>query len=408
MTLFYYYGNTLLSFVAGWLFLRITSHFLEPKPGMAFRAAAYVIHIVTASMVIQIGDAFNILATLPFFLAALFFCYRGEAVQRLSVAMLLFTITTSVNAIFYDVVERMTDFGAAQLSRVLFWLAISLLVRFCLPHERPMLSPRLWLSLDSIALMPFLSTLCSVIMGGFRNEGRHSLPVLLLFFSLFCGLALLFTVVIFARQTRLEQEQTLWQMRDLYYQNLEQEQLQVRRLRHDMANHLQAMAGLDDAGMRMYLGELVDSPAMRGARRLCENDVVNAVLASKTASIDEAGIDAELRAEIPAGLAVADADLCALFANALDNAIEACRKLPLEKRRLTLRARADKGLLMLRLQNSAPPAPGGPDKFRTTKNDARLHGLGLAGIREIAARLGGSLDLNYEGEQFTLTLSVPI
>ncbi|PKM74020.1 MAG: hypothetical protein CVU91_02975 [Firmicutes bacterium HGW-Firmicutes-16] len=116
----------------------------------------------------------------------------------------------------------------------------------------------------------------------------------------------------------------------MYYQNLEEQQFQVRRLCHDMANHLQAMSALKAPELREYLGQLIKSPAMECSQRFCENNVVNAVLAAKQQIMEQKEITADFFVVLPADLSVEAVDLCAVFANSLDNSIEACEKLSAE------------------------------------------------------------------------------
>ena len=69
------------------------------------------------------------------------------------------------------------------------------------------------------------------------------------------------------------------------------------------------------------------------------------------------GGERPVRGEPAKDLPLAPTDLCALLGNALDNALEAARRTP--EGWVSVRARADKGLLMLRVENSAPGLPCG-------------------------------------------------
>ena len=70
----------------------------------------------------------------------------------------------------------------------------------------------------------------------------------LLPFVFVSSIALLFAVVLLARHQALEQEHQMADMREIYYQGIRREQEQVRRMRHDMRNHLTALSGLLEAG----------------------------------------------------------------------------------------------------------------------------------------------------------------
>lgn len=198
----------------------------------------------------------------------------------------------------------------------------------------------------------------------------------------------------------------------MYYQGLRQEQAQVRALRHDMRNHLSALLGLLERGSweeaERYLRQLGGSPALTGHRRFCGNETVDVVLASKAAALEEAGLTGEFQVSLPEQMDIPAPELCAMLGNALDNAIEGAAGA--EDRTVRLRARADKGLLMLRVENAlGRPVKRGPDgAFVTTKGEREAHGFGLAGMEEIARRRGGSLEAKAEGGRFQLTVCLPL
>ena len=107
---------------------------------------------------------------------------------------------------------------------------------------------------------------------------------------------------------------------------------------------------------------------------------------------------------LPKDLPLAEVDLCALLGNAADNAMEAAEEA--EDKTVTLRCRAEKGLFMLRVEN-AYAGELAPD-LATTKADRTSHGFGLAGMREIAERLGGSLETRAGGGRFQLVVCLPL
>ena len=77
---------------------------------------------------------------------------------------------------------------------------------------------------------------------------------------------------------------------------------------------------------------------------------------------------------------------------------------------LALRIMPDMGLLMLRVTNAyagrrEEKADG---LFATTKADRRAHGFGLRGMREIAARNGGTLETTAKDGVFELVACLPL
>ena len=182
----------------------------------------------------------------------------------------------------------------------------------------------------------------------------------------------------------------------------------MRTLRHDLRNHLTVVQGLleqdETDGAARYLREIAASPALSGRRVLCENETANIVLASKAETMDQAGLKGEFAVSLPRKLPIADMDLCALLGNALDNAIEAA--VQAEDKQISVRCRVEKGLFMLRVEN-AMDGEIRPD-LSTTKVDKAAHGFGLAGMREIAERCGGSLETRAGAGRFELVACIPL
>ena len=227
-------------------------------------------------------------------------------------------------------------------------------------------------------------------------------------FVLVTSLVLLVAILILADHERLERASQLAGLREVYYQGLQQQERQVRQLRHDMRNHLTVVQGLlergDTQGAVGYLEQMAGSQALQGVRRFCENESANVVLSAKAEAMEQAGITADFAVSLPKDLPVADTDLVALLGNALDNAIEGVQNAAVKK--ITLRCRVDKGLLMLRLEN---PVGGevNPD-LSTTKADKFSHGFGIPGMREIAERYHGTLDADVKDVCFILFICLMI
>ncbi|WP_418666336.1 sensor histidine kinase [Allofournierella sp.] len=181
---------------------------------------------------------------------------------------------------------------------------------------------------------------------------------------------------------------------------------QVRSLKHELRHHVETLQALYAAGDSLRLGEYL---AGLGRQKdalpplyYSENFLVNALLAARLGPAQEKGVRIQCTASVPAALSIADADLCTLLANALDNAVEACARLPSGADRfirLSLTVRGE--LLILSCANSAPPrAPGAP--LLTSKPDAVSHGLGIPAMQRVVRAYGGALDLVQQGGAFTL------
>ena len=407
--------------LSGFFLYRIASAFLPVKPGRRWRILLFTVLSGVTGMVIWVGDE-NLLLTLPVFFAVFLACSRGNRVGRLAVTAIFFCLIMPVCALLDTYYARdMHDptlndfmFYSSRVLRPVIWGLLYLAVRKRLPSRPPRLSARLWRLMLLLAAMPFCSLLAVVAMTAWQyvspdlHDIELKLGLAVLPFVLLTALALLYAILVLENHERLEEADKLASLRESYYQGLRREETQVRTLRHDLRNHLTALRGLvelgEDGKALQYIDQLADSPALRGGKRLCENDAANAVLSAKAEAMGRAGLTADFSVSLPRELSLADADLCALLGNALDNAMEAAEGA--EDKTVTLRCRKEKGLFMLRVEN-AYAGELSPD-LATTKADKAAHGFGLAGMREIAERLGGSLETRANGGRFQLVVCLPL
>ncbi len=133
----------------------------------------------------------------------------------------------------------------------------------------------------------------------------------------------------------------------------------------------------------------------------CENVVVDAVVADKARRCRGEGISLELRLALPQDLPLDGPTLCSVFANLLDNAIEACLRLPVESRRILCSAACRGGYLIVQETNPLPP-PLDAAAQRRRSTDGR--GLGLKILEQIALRRDGMVEVCPEGGQFQIAV----
>jgi len=400
--------------VSGYFLYRLALPFVRPRAGRGRRLLLAGTLGVSSGMVIWVGDP-NLLYTLPVYFTLFLLCTEGDWMGRLAVCTIFFCLEMSVCAILDTYLGAFYRYEVlARLARPAIFGGLWLALRRRLPREPVTLSRRLWKLALGLAAMPLcaLTAVVLVTYDKYDSSSVYSLSMNLglavLPFVLLTSLVLLSAVLTLADHERLEQADRLASLRESYYQGLRREEKQVRQLRHDLRNHLTALRGLLDRGDAekavQYIDQLSDSAALQGGRRLCENDAANAVLSAKAEAMERAGLKAELAVSLPKNLPVADMDLCALLGNALDNAIEAAERAA--DKTVTLRCRAEKGLFMLRLENAC--AGDVPPGLSTSKADKRSHGFGLPGMREIAARYGGSLETRTEDGRFQLVVCLPL
>lgn len=397
------------------LFWRIVAPFAEMPVSRLKRLVLFGLFFCTWGMVIWISDP-NLLYLMPFFMVIFILCTSGDLVGRTAIATIFFSLAMSTAAITDSFIRRYLPYAeewdliVSYCTRLLVLAVIAVLVRQLVKDASIALSRRYWQLVLALSMMPFCALIAVVLLTYDRNYSdavaevalRQGLAVLP--FVLLTSVVLLVAISVLSKQEALERANSLAREREVYYQSLRQQDKSLRQLRHDLRNHLTALSGLIELGKideaTAYLAQLTENTGLRAPRRYCSNEVANIVLSTKAAELEQAGIRFDADALLPDHLPFSDIDLCALLGNALDNAREGASGSidPVVR----LRARFEKGLLMLQVENSVAHAVD--PALGTTKNDKSQHGFGIPGMRDIAARYGGSLEAGMYQGQFRLTV----
>lgn len=168
---------------------------------------------------------------------------------------------------------------------------------------------------------------------------------------------------------------------------------QISMIKHDMRNTLLILDNLvreertEEA--RRFLGEQVERIDKIYQIVKTDNHLVNAILNQKLSEAKEKGID--VRCVILTSFqGIENKDICNLFGNLLDNAIEANEKAAGD-RWLEFILEGDKQELEIICRNSTQKnVEVWKNQLPETKKDKRFHGYGVRIIREIVEK--------YEGE----------
>lgn len=302
-------------------------------------------------------------------------------------------------------------------------------MRRALPRivDSPALPDRLW----AVAwLMPFISvSMITVFTPQPDDVARDRAQTLLyltmaVLFAILCALvyALLWGVVVQAeRNTAVNEANRRLEMRQMQQEHLEMRIAAAQRARHDLRQHLVAIRALvdkgDDAGLKAYLDGLNASVGAEVSSRIryCDHLAINSIVVYYADLARAAGARIDVHMDIPARVAIPDADLSVVFGNLLENAVDALAALPSSmagQGRLSVRAScAVQGTLFLEIANTC--AGEVPDleapAVASTKHPG--NGLGIRSVRALAAERGGELRFSVDAQntptEVTVSLALP-
>lgn len=278
------------------------------------------------------------------------------------------------------------------------------------------LAPSMWRLLFILTLPPLGIVFSLVLLSDYDTAGISVQYLFLLLLSLSAFAGLLWTMVVLARQQKLEEEALLAEQNRRYYEAMENQHFEIRRLKHDMTNHLQTALALPDDQREGYLRELLEQTGASRTLKYCGDTTVNIILSAKAALMEQNHIDFHVSADISEPLPMEKTDISAVFGNALDNALEAVKKLPESQRRVSLEARQGKGILAVSVRNQGRLPDSEKEERRkqnpgirqffpsTTKCDTKNHGLGIPSIQAALKKYDGMLELRQEGEEVCLLI----
>lgn len=188
----------------------------------------------------------------------------------------------------------------------------------------------------------------------------------------------------------------------------------INKLSHDMRNHLATLAAMSGSKeAEAYIATLNQRFAPVAVQKISGCAVLDVLLARKMDECSRVGaslIPCISQDAIRALNAIASPDLCTLYGNLLDNAIEAVSALPsADQKTITLRTNLRGCFLLIRTENhyQGERKPRG-NGFFTTKADANAHGYGLRSIRDCVNNLGGEMTLSAENCLFIVNILLPV
>lgn len=197
-----------------------------------------------------------------------------------------------------------------------------------------------------------------------------------------------------------------------YYKKANKLNTELRNFRHDYKNHLLCVQGLLDGEEYDEAKEYIRSITLRkitsGREFSSGNTIVNAILADKSETAESIGADIRFQGIVYEDISAVD--ICTILANALDNAIEACEKIPDgEPKIISVKCSYVKHIQFICITNpTAENVRIINNAAQSSKNDKNIHGIGLYNIRRTVAKYDGEFEISCKDNQFVLDIGFKV
>ena len=194
----------------------------------------------------------------------------------------------------------------------------------------------------------------------------------------------------------------------MYYEKIDEMTTDIRKFRHDYKNHMHCLKSLlgsrkiDDA--LEYLDSISSNPTMNKTSFKSGNTIADAILNDKAAIAAQENFRLNFSGVISEN--VSAFDICTILSNALDNSIEACRRLKnAEERYIDVNCVLKNDMQMICISN---PSDTDDPELKTSKTNKNEHGFGLYNIRKTVDALDGTVNISQTSPIFVLDVMFKI
>lgn len=228
--------------------------------------------------------------------------------------------------------------------------------------------------------------------------------VILTAVSFLCICTILFAYEKTVKQIQSENERILLQAQlstqENYIEEATQKYEATRAFRHDFKNHIIALRGLIESGeiekSAAYMDRFEQVYQKATFKITTGNCVIDILLCEKLSYAEQAGIQIQYDIVVPPSVKIDDFDLCAIFSNAMDNAIKACKSMDDGDRTIDIIAKPNKDFFVIDIMNYYKP-----------ESVLKGSGIGLSTIKIIAEKYHGAVEIQDTNHCFRISVILP-
>lgn len=199
------------------------------------------------------------------------------------------------------------------------------------------------------------------------------------------------------------------QLQHQYYLNMQESQMKVKKLYHDMKNHMICIENL--YGKNEYVESINNQLKECNSIFNTNNMILDIILNDKKRICESKGIDLIADINFKECNFIDSADVCSIFSNMIDNAIEACENIEDNgiSKKINIKGTIVKSLYIIKCENPKNnifKLKSG--KILTNKKDKFLHGIGISSMKNSIEKYNGNLEVNDLNTRFLINICIPL
>lgn len=203
------------------------------------------------------------------------------------------------------------------------------------------------------------------------------------------------------------------QLQYQYYLDMQQQEENLGKMYHDLGNYIRTIQILikrnEYEEALAYTNQWADQVHDISINKFCNNRIIDAVLVEKARVCKEHNISFEVDIRLPEKLKIQEIDLMSLYANLLDNAIEACCSNENVQNYIQVTTNIISQYLAVKVVNSKSIMTKKKvklgDKWKSTY---QLSGLGLKIVNDVVKRYQGEKKFVDTKEQYSALIMLKL
>lgn len=195
-----------------------------------------------------------------------------------------------------------------------------------------------------------------------------------------------------------------------YYEDIEKKYLKTRLLSHDMKNHLLCINAMIKKGIDVtsYLDNLQGEIHSNDLFFNTGNFILDSILSEKKEICDKNDIELRTGINFSHCEAIELVDVCHIFSNILDNAIEACNKIDNGNREICIKGDVMQNFYLIRVENTKVNEIITKNGDIVTDKIGPFHGFGIRSIKNSVNKYGGNVVIEYDDNKFVVKIAIPL
>ncbi len=178
---------------------------------------------------------------------------------------------------------------------------------------------------------------------------------------------------------------------------------QTRQARHDLHHHFAIIGAYVETNnlqkLKEYLSQYSLSVTEDYCKVLCQNETVDLIARYYLEAAHQLGIKTNVQILLPENTNIYDTDLCIVFSNLMENALEACQRQNSVNRFISIKSAVMGQYVVITVDNSFDGDIVVEDnRFLSTKRSGA--GIGISSVETVAKKYGGTVQLKYDQAVF--------